>query len=112
MSKTDNPGLAEGAVPPEDRRPAEPGRGLIAETDEWVKSGSSGGGGPVFTAGGIMPGGTEFESWKRPLKGDPDAILPAGSVTRPIGAPAPPPEEHVDQGEPVPGPETPNKRRG
>lgn len=100
-------GLAEGAVPPEDRRDAEP-NSMVRETNEWIKSGDSGGGGPVFTMGGIMPGGTEFESWKN----DPEGKLPPGSPTRPIGAPDnSPPVVPTGSTEPTTA-ETEHKQRG
>ncbi len=103
--------LAEGAVPPEDRRDPEP-RGKVAETNEWVRSGAGGGGGPTFTQGGIMPGGTEFESWKRPVKGDPNNKLPATNPIRPIGVPdTSPPKEPSGSAEPTSA-ETEHKRRG
>ncbi len=45
-----------------DRR--EPGEGMLPDSADFVRPP----GGPSLTQGGVMPGGPEMESWKRPLK--------------------------------------------
>ncbi|MCA1692501.1 MAG: hypothetical protein ABR540_12700 [Acidimicrobiales bacterium] len=41
-------------------------QGTVAEGEEWVK----GEGGPAFTQGGMVPGGSEMENWKKVVTDD------------------------------------------
>jgi len=47
--------------------------GTVSESHEYV----SGEGGPNFTQGGMVPGGSEMENWKKvnPNEGDPEVSL-------------------------------------
>ncbi len=52
-----------------------PREGQAPDSPDWV----SGPGGPTITQGGVMPGGPEMQSWKRPLKQD-HQVEPEGSL--------------------------------